>query len=119
MSQTQIVIIYSPNHGRRRTVILPDDDSQVPVHTTNLAPGEQVMVGSLSDYLTIGPDAMLQRYLGKPPVNDRCALVNAAGVVVAHLCADPLIDRVDGHTLHHDPQGKSVVGKLVNLFLAG
>jgi hypothetical protein len=38
-------------------VIVPDDDSQVSIHTSNLAPGEAALVGLLSDYQSIGPDA--------------------------------------------------------------
>ena len=112
MPQTLVVIAYSPGQGLRRVVVLPDDDSQVPVHTRNLAPGEQVMVGSLSDYRTMGPDAMLARYLGRKKTSDRCAVV-AAGVVVGLVAMDPAIDRVAGGHLHRDPNGVCVVGQPV------
>lgn len=111
MTKTKVVIVYSPGQGLRRTTIIPDDDSQVPIHTANLAHGEAVMVGLLSDYRRIGPDAMLVRYLGRKPTTDRCAVINAAGYVVAVIRADPAIDRHPAGRLHRDPKGVAVVGQ--------
>jgi hypothetical protein len=110
MARTQVVIVYSPNQGIRRTTIIPDDDSQIPVHTKNIAPGEAVMVGTLSDYRRMGPDAMLARFLGRKPTTDTCAVINAAGIVVHVIRADPAIDRHTAGRLHRDTNGKAVVG---------
>ena len=92
MAQTQIVIIYSPNQNQRRTVIIPDDDSQIPIHTANIINGEAVLVGSLVDYQNIGPDAMLAAYIGQQPTSDRCILIDNTNTVVAVVRADPAID---------------------------
>jgi hypothetical protein len=116
MAQTLVVIGYSFNQARRRKVTIPDDDSEVPGLVDWMkSMGEQVMVGLLSDYRTIGPDAMLARYLGRPAISDRCAVVNASGIVTAHINADPAIDRHPTGTLHHDPHGKSKIGQIVNI----
>ena len=115
MPQSQVVVIYSVSLSSVRRIVHPEDDSQVQGHLFGLQAGEAALVGSLSDYRTIGPYAMLARYLGRPPVNDRCAIVNAAGIVLGHLRADPTIDRHPLGTLYHDPHSKSVVGKLVNI----
>jgi hypothetical protein len=114
VAATKVVIVYSPNQGMRRTVIIPSDDSQVPIHTANLQPGEAVMVGSLSDYRwNYGPDKMLARYLGRQPTTDRCAVVNSAGYVVGLLKMDPALDRPPPLCrLHRDPNGVAVVGQL-------
>lgn len=109
---TKVVIVYSPGQALRRTVIIPDDDRQVPLHVRNVAPGEAVLVGSLGLYRLIGPDEMLRRVLGRKSVSDRCAVVDARGVVIGHIGADPAIDRNYRHgTLHHDPEGRTVVGQ--------
>lgn len=92
MAQTKVVIIYSPNQNVRRTVIIPDDDSQIPIHTANIVKGEAVLVGSLSDYQTIGPDAMLVAHTGQQASNDRCAVVGNLGNIIAVVRGDPLID---------------------------
>jgi hypothetical protein len=121
MSKTQVVIVYSPNTGcRRRTIVPiasdPDDwDSvRVPLHAANLQPGEAVMIGTLSDYHTMGPDAMLARYLGRPAQNERCAVIHhATGVVIGLIQADPkLFQHPDGHLLRPDPRGVVVIGQL-------
>lgn len=111
MARTQVVIVYSPGQGRVRTVVIPDDDSQVVVHTRNLMPGEAVLVGTLADYQKYGPDAMLARFLGRQPTTDRCAVVNSAGFVVGIVRADPAIDWHPAGRLHRDPQLKAVVGQ--------
>lgn len=110
MPRTKVVIVYSPGQARRRTVILPDDDSQVPVHTRNIAPGEAVLVGTLTDYRRYGPDVMLERYTGRKAQADRCAVINHAGYVVGIIQADPVIDRHPAGRLHRDPAGVAVVG---------
>ena len=110
--QTKVVIVYSIAQGQRRTAIIPDDDSQVSIHTQNVVAGEGVLVGSLSDYRTIGPDAMLERHLGRKPSTDRCAIVNKAGIVVGIIRADPAIDSHLLGQLRLDHDGSAIVGKL-------
>lgn len=109
MAQTQVVIIYSPNQNKRRTVIIPDDDSQIPIHTANIVKGEAVMVGSLSDYQTIGPDAMLVAHTGQQPSSDRC-IVHDGLTVKACVLGDPLIDTHPLGTLAIDTTGQASVG---------
>jgi hypothetical protein len=112
MSKTQIIIVYSPTQALRRTVIIPDDDSQVSMHTKNIQPGECVVVGLLSDYRLYGPDAMLSRYLNRQATTDRCAVIDHTGTVVGIVNADPAIDRLPLHRLHRDPQNKAIIGQL-------
>lgn len=113
MAKTKVVIVYSPGQALRRTVIIPSDDAQVPMHTANLAPGEAVMVGSLWDYRAMGPDMMLFRHVWRSPATDRCAIINPAGYVVAVSRMDPAIDRLPPlHRFHRDPKGVAVVGRL-------
>jgi len=115
MARTQIVIGYSFGQGVRRTTVIPDDDSQVPTYVAWLASmGEQVLVGTLTDYRFLGPDAMLARFLGRQPTTDRCAIVNAAGYVVGVIRADPTMDRHPLGRLHRDPQMKAVPGQLAS-----
>ena len=113
MPQTQIVIVYSPNQNKRRAVITPDDDSQVPIHTANIVKGEAVLVGSLSDYQQIGPDAMLAAFTGQQPTSDRCIVISPDAVnptVVAVCLADPLIDTHPLGQLAVDTTGQAYVG---------
>ena len=109
MAQTKVVIVYSPNQNLRRAVIKPDDDSQIPIHTANIAKGEAVLVGSLSDYQTIGPDAMLAAHTGKQPTSDRC-IVHGNGQVMAVVRGDPLIDTHPLGTVALDTTGQAYAG---------
>src|SRR5205807_1944920 len=95
---------YSPTQGVRRTTIIPDDDSQVPGYADWLqGMGESVLVGTLEDYRSIGPDVMLARHRGQEPSSDRCAVVSQDGVVVALVRADPEIDKhPDGRLVIHE-----------------
>lgn len=113
MPATKVIIIYSPNQNRRRTVIIPDDDSQIPIHTANIVKGEAVLVGDISDYRSIGPDAMLVAHTGKQPSSDRC-IVHSNGKVVACVLGDPLIDTHPAGALTIDNTGKATVGLSVD-----
>src|ERR1700679_1053146 len=113
MAQTKVVIVFSPNLRSRRTVIIPDDDSQISVHVSNLQPGESVVVGSLSDYQTLGPDVMLSRQFSQSASNHRCIVVNAFGVVTDVVMMDPQIDQHPHGQLLHDPLGLALVGQSV------
>jgi hypothetical protein len=111
MAQSQVVIVYSPGQALRRTVVIPDDDSQVPIHTQNLQPGEAAVVVSLGLYRLVGPDAALASVLGRTAISDRCALADATGKVIGLIRADPAIDRRHPlGTLYHDPGAKAKVG---------
>ena len=108
---SKVVIVYSPGQALRRTVIIPDDDSQVPIHVANVVPGEAVVVVSLGLYRLIGPDACLEQVLGRKKQSDRCAVVDGRGVVIGLMPMDPAIDRHHPlGTLYADPEGKAVVG---------
>lgn len=89
--KTKVIIVYSPNLAKRRRVIIPDDDSEISVHQTNVSPGEAVHIGKITDYELIGPDAMLANHLGVQSSSDRCVIVNN-GIVIGGCCADPAID---------------------------
>ena len=112
MAQTQVIIIYSLNQNKRRTVVIPDDDSHIPVHTANIQPGEAVLLGSLAEYKAIGPDAMLVNHTGKQPSNDRC-VIHANGKINAVVSADPLIDTHPLGQIIHDTTGVARVGYTV------
>lgn len=130
MAQTKVVIIYSPNQNRRRTVVKPDDDSQIDLHLNNIIKGEAAFVGTLADYETIGPDAMLEAYTGKTPSSDRCIVVHN-NTVIAVVCADPLIDTWNSDVTQSntnvlsassiapaiiaDPTGNSQIGDIINV----
>lgn len=109
MAQTQIVIVYSPNQNKRRSVIIPDDDSQIPIHIANLLKGEAFMVGLLSDYQAIGPDALLALHTGKSPASDRCIVHNGL-MVQAVVLGDPLIDTHPLGTMALDTTDKAAIG---------
>lgn len=103
MAQTKVIIIYSANQNRRRTVIKPHDDSHVYHHALNIAPGERVLIGTLADYDSIGPDVMLEKHTGQKASSDRCVVVDADGNVTHGLKADPLIDNHPSGVIHqHD-----------------
>lgn len=101
MAQTQCVIVYSPNLNIRRSVIIPSDDSQVAHHATNLVKGEAALIGTLADYNSIGPDAMLAAHTAQQPSSDRCIIVspNALGTILGAVRADPAIDTHPAGTL--------------------
>jgi hypothetical protein len=111
--QTKVVIVYSPNVLQRRHVVIPTDDSEVGIHTANLQPGEAAVVGLLSDYHAIGPDAMLAKLFSVPPSNHRSVVVNAFGVVVDVVQMDPAIDQHPHGRLLRDPMGLAQVGQSV------
>lgn len=112
MAQTQAVIVYSVSQGVRRRLVLPNDDAQIAMHAANVAPGEAALVVRLSDLRAVGPDALLVRLLGHKTTTDRCAVINAAGVVVAVIHADPSIDHDPRGRLHRDPYFAAVIGQL-------
>lgn len=109
MAQTKVVIVYSPNQNKRRTTIIPNDDSEVAGHAANIASGEMVMIGDLSDYRNIGPDAMLVTYTGQQATSDRCIVI-AQNTVAAVILGDPLIDKHPLGTLAIDVTGKATIG---------
>lgn len=112
MPASQVLIGYSPTLGARRTVVVPDTDAQVPGLAAWLkGTGEAVLLAPYGDYLLYGPDALLARYLGRQPQSDRCAVVSAAGVVVALVHADPALDTHPAGTLRPDPHGRAAVGQ--------
>lgn len=113
MAKTKVIIIYSSKQGILRKVIIPDDDSQIPNYIANIKTGEQVMIASLTDYLwNYGPNNLLARFLGRKSTTDRCAVINAAGYVVAIVRADSAIDYHKSGRLHCDPNKTAVVGQL-------
>src|SRR4029077_9937773 len=91
-------------------MIIPDNDSQIPQHTSSLMPGEKALVLSMADYKQRGPDVALGMYLGRKPTSDRCAVINHAGYVAGVVHADPWIDRHPAGRLHRAPT--SVPGQL-------
>lgn len=114
MALSKVVIVYSPRHARRRTVIIPDDDSQVPIHTRNLKAGEAVLVVPLADYRLTGPDGLLEKHLGRPAENDRYAITDGAGRVTHFLCMDSSIDREYAGRAYHDPEARARIGDYVH-----
>jgi hypothetical protein len=116
VAQTQVVIVYSVALGRRRTVIIPDDDSEVPIHLANILPGEAAFAGSLAQYHGIGPDAMVFAKTGHAPLSDRCIVVAPNAVpqsVAAVIRADPAIDSHPLGNIIIDVTGQAVPGLLV------
>jgi hypothetical protein len=115
MPHSQAVIVYAPASGNVRSVIYPSDDSQAPSHTANIGPGEAVLVVSASDCRQYGAESLLARQLNRPATASRCAVINAAGFVVAVVPADPAIDKPPPFCrLHRDPNNKAVVGQLAS-----
>jgi hypothetical protein len=114
VTRTIAVIVYSPTQGRRRRVIIPEDDSQVALHARNILPGEAVLLARRPDCWQLGPDEVLARYLARPPADDRCVLADFTGRVVAELHADPKIDRHPDGKLYADPQHKAKIGDYVH-----
>lgn len=117
MPASHVLIGYSPALGRLRTCVVPDDDAQLPGLAVWLrGMGEAVLACPRGDYLQYGPDALLARHLGRQPQPDRCAVVNASGVVVALVHADPALDTHPDGFLRPDPHGRAVVGQLASFF---
>ncbi len=59
-------VLIGHKSGVRHTVVLPDEESQVPGLVAWLeGMGESVLVGDVADYRELGPDVMLERHLGK------------------------------------------------------
>lgn len=121
MSKSLVVISYSPSLLSRREVVVPDatdppnwDQNNLPGHVARLrALGEGVLIGTLADYHSIGPDAMLARQFSLPAVSDRCLVVNGFGTVIAVQRADPKMDQHKLGRMVHDPQGLAVDGSSI------
>lgn len=96
MTATKVGILFSVSQRRRRAVILPDSDDQLPLTPR---PGEGYVEQSLADFHTLGPDHAVEQAAGGPPLPDRCAVVASNGEVVGALAGDPAIDGVPGHSL--------------------
>lgn len=114
MAQTKVVIICSPNQRCHRAVIIPSDDSQIAKHTSNVLPGEVVLVALLSDYRLVGADVLVSRLFSLPPSNNRCVVVNSFGIVTSAVSIDPKIDKGDPTGMvYRDPLGLAKVGQSI------
>jgi hypothetical protein len=100
---SKVGVVYAVKSGILRRWIIPDDDAGLQHHP--VSPGEAMLVvdrASLPpDPLQVQPfvEAAIARATGKGVPSPRCAVVDAAGDVVAVIMADPDIDQVPGHSL--------------------
>lgn len=88
---TKVGILYSLAQRRRRALVIPDRDDQLPLTPR---PGEGYVEQSIEDYLALGPDHAVEQVAGGAPLPDRCALVDAGGIVRGGVQGDPAIDSV-------------------------
>jgi len=102
MVASNVAIVFSIAQSRRRRLIIPDSDAQLP---PRIQAGEGMHVFPLATYQTPGfnPDAFLAAHLGKPPLHDHCGFYDNGGTVRAVLSADPTIDRLPGLTARLHP----------------
>lgn len=93
-------VIYSKNTGRIRSIIKPDKDSDL--NSILTLDGEAYSIFDDKDYVIL-PDLqeLLNKRTGLQPKDgdDTYDVVNDKGEVVSSVIADPLIDKVEGHTL--------------------
>lgn len=95
MSATKVGIVYSLALSKRRWMVVPDSDAELPLQPRA---GEGYVEQSMSDYQKLGPDAAVQQATGKAPLSDRCCVVQT-GVVASVICADPACDVLPSATL--------------------
>jgi hypothetical protein len=90
-------VIYGAQSGIVRRIILPDPGQDLQGH---VGPGEALLMlpdGAPSD--VISATAAVAQATGKRIPSSCCEVVDAQGVVVAVIAADPVLDRIDGHNL--------------------
>jgi len=104
-----IGVIYGEQSGIVRRIILPDNGVQE--LQQHVGPGEALLVlpdGVPADLYSA--TAAVAEATGKTIPLARCAVVDARDNVVALICADPLLDMLDGHDLVTCPHDYIAVG---------
>lgn len=89
MAATKVGIIFSLAQRRRRYMLIPDSDAELPLKPQA---GEGYVEQPMADYKARGPDAAVQDATGGPPLSAVCQLLDAGSNVLGTVIADPLID---------------------------
>jgi hypothetical protein len=113
-----IGIVYGEQSGIVRHIIIPDNDAGL--RNVVLQPGEAIVAVDRLKFKKGSPDtndaiAAVEEVRGKPSDDPRCVVVDAKGVVVDVLLADPLIDSDPKGSLVRD--ATAVIGDVVALAL--
>lgn len=114
-----IGIVYGEQSGIVRQIIVPDNDAGL--RSVALQPGEAIVAVDRLKFKNGSPDindaiAAVEEVRGKPSDDPRCVVVDAKGVVVGMLLADPLIDSDPKGILVRD--ATAVLGDVVALPVA-
>jgi len=91
MTITSVGVVYSGTTWRIRSIIVPDDDTQL--LGRSLGKGELMQNIALSTYLSVdlaGLQSLLNGLTGNSPVGDRYVSVDGSGNVVDIHIADPI-----------------------------
>lgn len=102
MAASNVAIVYSVAQSRRRRLIVPDSDQELPPRTMT---GEAILLVPMTTYIGKGfdPDVFLAQKLGKPALNDRCGFCDGTNTVVGVWAADPAIDTLRNLTARAHP----------------
>lgn len=114
-----IGIVYGEQSGIVRQIIIPDRDSEL--RNVVLQSGEAIVAVDRLKFKNGSPDtndaiAAVEEVRGKPSDDPRCVVVDAKGIVVGMLLADPLIDSDPKGILVRD--ATAVLGDVVALPVA-
>lgn len=99
---TKIGIVYGTKSKIIRHIIVPDDDAELndSALTKN---GESILIADRAiDYNLNTISTIVAIHTGVKPPSSRCAVIDANNHVVSIIHADPVLDHMDGHTLHLD-----------------
>lgn len=96
MVATKVGIVYSIALRKRRWMVVPDSDTELPLPVKQ---GEAYIEQLFTDYQQRGPDAAVQDASGGVSLSDRCAVIDNTNTVTSHVNADPAIDNIAGMTL--------------------
>lgn len=99
-------VVYSKATGRIRSIYVPDNDAQL--SSIILSKGESIQVFQDKEYGDVNDlQERITKITGITPQDDKYAIVDTNGVVVAVVLADPDSgDIVPGHDLIKDPDVK-------------
>ncbi len=96
MGATKVGIVYSLAQRKRRWIVVPDSDAELPL---KILLGEGYIEQPLDDYRKRGADAAVTDAAGGQPLSDRCAMIDKTSAVVGIISADPAIDTIEAHSL--------------------
>jgi|SRR5215469_12404833 len=89
MAVTTIGLVYSTTSWRLRSIVIPDDDTQLAGHP--LGQGEAMKIVALADYSAASDvQGLLDGLTGHSPSGDRYISLDASGNVVDIHIADPV-----------------------------